>query len=237
MNKKIITFLFLLLGIQVAIYGQNVKNSDYEFVKVKQKEKVSKKMKQLIKYMSGSFNSSLQSKKDKDFFDISLHVVPIWKEKEGESWLYVEQALTAKMAKPYRLRVYRLIQINDSTFMSEIYLLPHEMKYAGAWRDPRPLANLNSDSLIKKVGCEVYLVLDKGKKIYKGKTKERNCKSTLKGANYATTQVTITDFIMESWDRGYNESGEQVWGAVKSGYKFVKLASPKLSTDNEYLCW
>jgi hypothetical protein len=28
--------------------------------------------------------------------------------------------------------------------------------------------------------------------------------------------------MMVSWDRGYNDEGEQVWGAEKGGYRFVK---------------
>jgi hypothetical protein len=27
---------------------------------------------------------------------------------------------------------------------------------------------------------------------------------------------------MISWDRGYNDAGEQVWGAEKGGYIFLK---------------
>jgi hypothetical protein len=34
---------------------------------------------------------------------------------------------------------------------------------------------------------------------------------------------------MVSWDRGYNDAGQQVWGAEKGGYEFVKR--PKQRPD------
>lgn len=51
----------------------------------------------------------------------------------------------------------------------------------------------------------------------------KQCPSDRKGAAYATSEVTITPERLLSWDRGYNEKDEQVWGAEKGGYEFVKL--------------
>jgi len=29
--------------------------------------------------------------------------------------------------------------------------------------------------------------------------------------------------MLRSWDQGFNEKGEQVWGATKGGYEFIKM--------------
>jgi hypothetical protein len=45
----------------------------------------------------------------------------------------------------------------------------------------------------------------------------------LRGASYATSKVTIEEGLIISWDQGFNEEDEQVWGAVKGGYEFRGL--------------
>jgi hypothetical protein len=51
----------------------------------------------------------------------------------------------------------------------------------------------------------------------------KNCPSDRKGATYATSKVTISENLLLSWDQGFNEKDEQVWGAEKGGYYFKKL--------------
>jgi hypothetical protein len=53
-------------------------------------------------------------------------------------------------------------------------------------------------------------------------TSEQAATRTLRGAAYATSEVVIEPAILVSWDRGWNAAGEQVWGATKGGYEFVK---------------
>ena len=55
----------------------------------------------LASYMQGDFNSSKQAKSTKGYFDISLGMTRIWAKKPGV-WLYVEQAVSKKRARPYR---------------------------------------------------------------------------------------------------------------------------------------
>lgn len=59
--------------------------------------------------MTGSFNSVEQAAVDSNYYDITLHMYPIWKDREGD-WLYVEQSVTANQAKPYRQRIYFIVR-------------------------------------------------------------------------------------------------------------------------------
>ncbi|MGK0366585.1 MAG: CpeT protein [Saprospiraceae bacterium] len=70
--------------------------------------------------MTGSFNSTAQAERDTTYYDITLHMYPIW-EDDAQTWLYVEQSVTSMPEKPYRQRVYRLEQADKSTFKSYIY--------------------------------------------------------------------------------------------------------------------
>ncbi|MFN7845911.1 MAG: CpcT/CpeT family chromophore lyase, partial [Bacteroidota bacterium] len=74
----------------------------------------------LKSYMSGSFNSALQAKNDSDYYEIHLHMQPIWENTKEGFWLYVEQAMSTALSKPYRQRIYHVSIKNDSTIVSKV---------------------------------------------------------------------------------------------------------------------
>ncbi len=42
------------------------------------------------------------------------------------------------------------------------------------------------------------------------------------GASYATSEVTLDEVALESWDRGYDDTDTQVWGATQGPYVFIR---------------
>lgn len=174
--------------------------------------------------MIGHFTSAGQAAEDEAYFDVTLHMVPIWPEHSTDAvrWLYVEQAITAAADRPYRQRVYRLSD-EGLALVSAVYELPGDaQQYAGAWRDVGLLASVGPDDLIEREGCAITLIegVDGS---YVGSTNEDDCGSTLRGATYATSRVTIRDGVVESWDQGFDAAGEQVWGAEKGPYVFRRV--------------
>jgi len=61
-----------------------------------------------------------------------------------------------------------------------------------------------------------------GDERFEGSTRGDGCASSLAGASYATSEVVVTPGRLLSWDRGWDASGEQAWGATGGGYEFVK---------------
>lgn len=175
---------------------------------------------QLKQYMTGTFNSAAQAARDTSYFDITLHMYPIWTKRAGH-WLYVEQAVTANQAKPYRQRVYQLEQLDGQTFVSKVFTIRNEKDYVNAWKSPEKFEALPPDSIELKSGCEV--VLRKRGDLYEGATGEKTCPSELRGARYATSKVTVLPNKIVSWDQGFNADGKQVWGATRGGYEFLKV--------------
>jgi len=51
-------------------------------------------------------------------------------------------------------------------------------------------------------------------------TIEDHCATDYNGASYATAQVTLSDDQLTSWDQGWNDDDEQVWGATAGPYVF-----------------
>lgn len=175
----------------------------------------------LFELMQGSFNSNKQSIADTTYFDISLHMYPIWAEKGH--YLYVEQALSSMQDKPYRQRIYHVTDTKEEgVYKSEVYAIPNDSLWIGKWKTPNAFDSLAIESLELRTGCAVYLK-EQPDGSFTGETKPYTCESTLRGAAYATSVVTVTKNKIESWDQGFNVEGEQVWGATKGGYIFDRI--------------
>ena len=177
-------------------------------------------LKELFALMQGSFNSETQAKQDSSYYNISLHMYPIWKDKGN--YLYVEQALNSMQNRPYRQRIYKVTRLNDSVFSSAIFTIPNDSLWIGKWKTPQDFDQITIESIEERTGCEVLLKRI-GKNNYKGETGVKTCKSSLRGASYATSEVEITSDQILSWDRGFDADDNHVWGAEKAGYIFDKL--------------
>lgn len=177
--------------------------------------------------MTGHFTSAQQAAEDEAFFDVTLHMVPIWPERSDvrTRWLYVEQAMTPAAGdayRPYRQRVYRLTD-EGGALVSTVYELPGDpLEYAGAWALPELFSGLAPADLIEREGCAIVLLEGEGG-AFVGSTNGDDCKSSLRGASYATSRVTIRPGVVESWDQGFDAEGKQVWGATAGGYVFRRV--------------
>ncbi|MBD1209641.1 MAG: chromophore lyase CpcT/CpeT [Ignavibacteria bacterium] len=206
---------FLLLSFLIIAFAPNI-HAALPPVGTEQDELL-----RVVEFLSGSFSSKEQSEKDSAFFEVHLTMTPIWQERTGEHWLYVEQAMATALDKPYRQRIYRVVW-KENTPVSLVYTLPdNPLKYAGASKNSTLLAGLKPENLTERDGCAIVLKkLPDGS--YQGATQGTGCKSDLRGASYATSEVFLTSNSLTSWDRGFNAEGKQVWGAVKGAYIFKK---------------
>lgn len=179
----------------------------------------------LASWMAGSFSSAEQAAADSNYFDIRLHMEPIWEERADGPWLYVEQAVAQSQDRPYRQRVYRLRPLAAGEFVSEVWELPDPVeRFAGAWAADSLLVGITPDSLRERRGCAVRLRWDEAAGAFAGGTLGEDCASNLRGAAYATSQVLVTAAGLDTWDRGWDDHGLQVWGAREGGYRFRRDA-------------
>ena len=176
----------------------------------------------LAAWMCGIFDSSAQAEADTTYFNIRLAVSPIWPDRGDGPWLYVEQAVAARPEAPYRQRVYRVQQLSDDLFQSEIYTLPDPEATIGAAPEAEIWDSVSPEDLELRAGCDVMLRWN-GQDRFVGSTIGESCASSLRGASFATSRVTVEDGRLRSWDQGFDAAGEQVWGAEKGPYDFVRV--------------
>ena len=175
---------------------------------------------ELAHSMTGIFTSADQALEEPDdYFDIRLYMAPIWAEREDGPWLYVEQAAALALERPYRQRVYHLVDVPGGV-RSDVFVLPGDpLDYAGAWARPQAFGSLSPGDLVERVGCSIHL--HRTADGFEGSTVGTGCTSSLYGAAYATSQVYVTEGVLASWDRGFDAGGDQVWGAEHGPYLFV----------------
>jgi hypothetical protein len=175
---------------------------------------------ELLELMTGSFSSSAQAGADTSYYNISLHMIPIWPNEEAD-YLYVEQAVATTPTRPYRQRVYKLEKLAEGSYSSSVYTLANDSLFIAKWKKPEFFENYAPSSLIKREGCAVYLYRNSDGS-YTGSTKDQDCESTMRGASYATSVVDIRSDQISSWDQGFDVEGKQVWGAENGPYIFKR---------------
>jgi hypothetical protein len=178
-------------------------------------------MEELLDFMTGSFDSRAQSEEDTAYYNIHLEMAQIWEDRNDGPWIYVEQAASWALEKPYRQRIYRLEDVEDGFFKSSIYTFEEPLNFAGKYAEPAAFSSLSPEMLSEREGCFVILQrIAEGQ--YGGETMRKTCKSELNGATWASSEVMMEAGKLMSWDRGWNDDDEQIWGAEKGPYIFVK---------------
>lgn len=178
-------------------------------------------------WMAGSFHTTAQhAAAPDDFFDIRLAMAPVWTGRTDGPWFYVEQAVATALDRPYRQRIYHLVDQADGSVRSDVYTLPGDPQaWAGAHASPQRFETLSPDQLQLRSGCSIVL-RRVDEHTWAGSTEGNGCASERSGATYATAEVTLTERGMATLDRGFDAAGVQVWGSTKGPYRFEKVAPP-----------
>lgn len=170
----------------------------------------------------GDFTTVEQARADKEYVEVQLHLRAIWADRPDGPWIYVEQALVSALDKPYRQRIYQLARRPDGKIESRVYTFENPLRLAGAWKEPQRFSTLGPTDLKLREGCAVILERAADGS-YQGATEGKGCASDLRGAAYATSVVTLRTGEFVSWDRGFDASDVQVWGAKKGAYIFRRF--------------
>jgi CpeT protein len=179
---------------------------------------------ELTVWLSGSFDSSTQAAEDYSYYAVQLIACPVEAPELGEHVLYIEQALSDTPQAPYRQRLYVIEALEDDTdgaprTRSSIYTIDNEDDFVGLC-DDEETASFSADQVELREGCEVDLTWDGSQ--FSGQTQSGTCSSTLNGATWASSVVTVQDDRIISWDQGWDDDGEQIWGATAGGYIFLR---------------
>jgi CpeT protein len=172
----------------------------------------------LARYLTGTFDSVDQAAEDADYLAVRMVLCPVEAPELGERVLYLEQAQVSTPDQPYRQRLY-VIEAGDAPdqAVSRIYGFPRPEAAVGGCEDPGRLPD--GGGAIEREGCAVTLAWD-GER-FEGGTTGTACPTSL-GGDYTTSEVTLDEGQLTSWDRGFHADGSQAWGVTGGPYVFVR---------------
>jgi hypothetical protein len=179
----------------------------------------------LFRWLTGRYDSSKQAAADRSYYAINLTMCPVEAPSYGARTLYVEQAMAGRA--PYRQRLYVVEPIagEPTKAVSRVFEFDQPDAMVGFCKSGRsalPAGVVASE----KAGCGVVLTWNADAATFTGATTDKGCASTLNGASYTSSEVTIEAARMVTWDRGFDDQDKQVWGATKGGYVFDRLDGP-----------
>lgn len=142
-------------------------------------------------------------------------------------FLYQEQAISTSLDKPYR---QRFLQISPSPLSQSVrsrsFKPADPTRWAGLCdsrsdRFTNRTASSQKSVTLNDLGtpvCNVFL-----KQVgtsYMGNTPVDGCPANVRGAVRITNHIELTSNRMNTWDRGFDAQGKQVWGAKTESYQF-----------------
>lgn len=166
----------------------------------------------------GRFDSGDQAMRDPRYLAIQLLTCAVAVPDFGPRVMYVEQARADALAMPYRQRLY-VVEPDGDGVRSRVFEFNNPAMFVGLCRDPGA-ADVRVDDVVERAGCAVSLRVVGNR--FEGGTTGQDCASTLMGASWASSEVVLREDGLDSWDRGYNAQGRQVWGATAGAYRFVR---------------
>ena len=132
--------------------------------------------------------------------------------------LYQEQALASELTKPYR---QRFLQLSASPMSQSVQSRSFKPANPAAWVN---FCNQSATTRTVKpadigiVVCNVFL--RRAGNDYVGNTPVDGCPANVRGAVRIKNHIVLRPIGMDTWDRGFDASGKQVWGAKTESYQF-----------------
>jgi hypothetical protein len=172
--------------------------------------------------MVGTFESIEQRPGAGDSSRVRLRQARLWPERKGEVWIYAEYERVGVEGRPYRQRIYRLGEAGDQ-FLAITYRIPgNAASRAGAWRDARPLHDVDPARLEERVGCRIlwsmlYVT-------FRGGTQGTACPADDPAAKYERSEFSLSSTALRTWDRGFDANGTQVSGSTEGPLEMRRVS-------------
>jgi CpeT/CpcT family (DUF1001) len=134
----------------------------------------------------------------------------------GAVYLYQEQARSLELPKPYRQRI---LEITDRPLSNTVRSRSFKLANPTAWVNFCDRAERMIDRAdFPEVVCAVFL--KESGKGFAGTTPADGCPTKARGAVLIRNRIELSDGGMDTWDRGFDGQGRQIWGAKTESYQF-----------------
>ncbi|MBD2579705.1 chromophore lyase CpcT/CpeT [Oscillatoria sp. FACHB-1406] len=172
----------------------------------------------VVERLTGVMDTSAQQAKNPQAPNVRMTTCSVRVTDSEATFLYQEQALAQSLDRPYRQRFLRVApSAAGDTVESKSYKPSNPQNWSGFCNKPieERVVNLNE---LSDAECSVFLVPVAN--LYVGHTQAGGCATNVRGAVRITNSVFLHAGGMDTWDRGYDADGKQVWGAGGQAYQY-----------------
>ncbi|MDV3350093.1 chromophore lyase CpcT/CpeT [Leptothoe sp. LEGE 181152] len=173
----------------------------------------------VVEHLTRPMDTTEQAERNSRFVGVQMTTCPIQVTGSAEQYgiyLYQEQALTAHIESPYRQRFLYITLSKDATRVeSHTFKPPIPETWTGLCQQATPSIDTHA---LGELVCVVSL--RPSTLGYVGSTPTEGCPVNLRGAVRLTNTIVLHQDGMDTWDRGFDANGEQVWGAEVEPYQY-----------------
>lgn len=167
-------------------------------------------------HLSRTMDTTAQAERNARFIGVQMTTCSITVPDQDGTYLYQEQALSSNLETPYRQRFLHIVLNQDATRVESRTFKPSTPElWTGLCEQAEPTAE-SSD-----LGSLVCIVSLRPSALgYVGTTPDEGCPVNLRGAVRLTNTIVLHQAGMDTWDRGFDATGVQVWGAQTEPYQY-----------------
>ncbi len=234
--QKVSRVVFISVWLGLAVPLQATANSQREGHALSSPSATELSVEAVAAYLEGVMDTTAQAAANPDFVGVQMTtcritVTPSITDTSADAsvdassdadaipdsiYLYQEQALSENVAEPYRQRFLHIIpgdnhRIDSRTFKPDV---PEE--YVGLCDQPAPVIAAS------ELGESVCTVSLRASALggFVGSTPAGGCPANVRGAVSITNVVVLHATGMDTWDRGFDAEGNQLWGAESIPYQY-----------------
>ncbi|KAK8560181.1 hypothetical protein V6N13_061228 [Hibiscus sabdariffa] len=188
--------------------------------------------------LSGEKFSWEQASKDPDnYFNIRTLTCPATEMVDGSKVLYFEQAFWRTPQKPFRQR-FLMVKPCPKDLKCDVEVSSYAIRdveeyknFCDRPRDQRPLPEEVIGDIAEHLTTIHLNRCERGKRcLYEGSTPPGGFPNSWNGATYCTSELSVLkNNEIHTWDRGYDDEGNQVWGVKKGPYEFKPASASSLN--------
>jgi len=178
----------------------------------------------VVEHLVGAMTASIQQAESKP---IQVRMTTCLVNVVGNSssaFLYQEQGFIGNLDQPYRQRFLEITTANrqkQTNLENLVFSHSYKPKNLDSWinfcqgdRQKKRLKPADLGQLVCSIRLKPLL------SVYVGQTPPGGCPTTARGAAIITNAIVLHEQGMETWDRGFDAEGKQLWGARQKPYQF-----------------
>lgn len=167
-------------------------------------------------HLSRTMDTTAQAERNARFVGVQMTTCSVTVPDQNGIYLYQEQALSNSLETPYRQRFLHIDLNHDATRVESRTFKPSTPEqWTGLCQQTNPTID---PSELGRLVCVVSL--RPSTLGYVGSTPDEGCPVNLRGAVRLTNTIVLHQAGMDTWDRGFDATGEQVWGAQTEPYQY-----------------